>query len=78
MPHGRSELEKVARAGTGEFVIVKVDTEALPDVGERFRIRSIPTMAIFRDGREVTRTAGARPAADILTLVRQALLQRAS
>jgi thioredoxin 2 len=72
------ELEKVARAGTGEFVIVKVDTEALPDVGERFRIRSIPTMAIFRDGREVTRTAGARPAADILTLVRQALLQRAS
>ena len=72
------ELEQVARTGAGEFLIVKVDTQALPDVGERFRIRSIPTMAIFRDGREVTRSAGARPAADILALVRQALLQRAS
>jgi thioredoxin 2 len=72
------ELEQVARTGAGEFLIVKVDTQALPDIGERFRIRSIPTMAIFRDGREVTRSAGARPAADILALVRQALLQRAS
>jgi hypothetical protein len=35
-------------------------------------------MAVFRDGREVTRTAGARPAADIQAFVRQALLQRAS
>ena len=72
------ELEKVARTGAGEFLLVKVNTDAVPELGERFRIRSIPTMAIFRDGREVTRTAGARPAADILALVRQALLQRAS
>jgi thioredoxin 2 len=72
------ELEKVARTAAGEFLVVKVNTEALPDVGDQFRIRSIPTMAIFREGREVTRSAGARPAADILALVRQALLQRAS
>jgi thioredoxin 2 len=72
------ELEKVARAAAGEYLVVKVDTEALPEVGERFGIRSIPTMAVFRDGREVTRTAGARPAADIDAFVRQALLQRAS
>jgi thioredoxin 2 len=68
----------VARTAAGEFIVVKVDTEALPELGDRFAIRSIPTMAIFRDGREVTRSAGARPAADILALVRQALLQRAS
>jgi thioredoxin 2 len=72
------ELEKVAQAAAGEFLVVKVNTESLPDVGERFKIRSIPTMAIFRHGREITRSAGARPAGDILTLVRQALLQRAS
>jgi thioredoxin 2 len=72
------ELEKVARTAAGEFLVVKVNTEALPDVGEHYRIRSIPTMAVFRKGREVTRSAGARPAADILALVRQALLQRAS
>jgi thioredoxin 2 len=68
------ELEKVARTAAGEFLVVKVNTEALPEVGDQFRIRSIPTMAVFRDGREVTRSAGARPAADILALVRQALV----
>jgi thioredoxin 2 len=68
------ELEKVARAAAGEFLVVKVNTETLPDVGSRFDIRSIPTMAVFMSGREVTRTAGARPAADIQAFVRQALI----
>lgn len=72
------ELERVARMSAGEFIVVKVDTESLPDIGARFDIRSIPTMAVFRDGREVTRTAGARPADEIQAFVRQALLQRAS
>ncbi len=72
------ELEKVARGAAGELVIAKVNTDALPDVGERFRIRSIPTMAVFRGGQEITRAAGARPAAEILAFVREALLQRAS
>ena len=72
------ELEKVARTAAGEFIVVKVNTDALPELGERFRIRSIPTMAVFRDGAELTRAAGARPAADIQGFVRQALLQRAS
>ena len=68
------ELEKVARASAGEILVVKVDTEALPDVGARFAVRSIPTMAVYRDGRELTRTAGARPAAEIQAFVHQALL----
>jgi thioredoxin 2 len=72
------ELEKVAKNAAGEFLIVKVNTEAIPQLGDQFGIRSIPTMAVFRNGREVTRTSGARPAADIQAFVRQALLQRAS
>lgn len=68
----------MAQTAAGEFVVVKVNTEALPELGEQFGIRSIPTMAVFSGGREVARTAGARPAADILGFVRQALLQRAS
>ena len=72
------ELEKVARDSAGTLLVVKVNTEALPAIGDRFNIRSIPTMAVFKDGREITRTAGARPAADIHAFVRQALLQRAS
>jgi thioredoxin 2 len=67
------ELEKVARTAAGEFLVVKVDTEALPELGQRYRIASIPTMAVFSGGRELQRTSGARPAPDILAFVRGAL-----
>lgn len=59
------ELAKVAARGAGRLVVVKVNTDELADLGERFHIRSIPTMAVFSGGRELARTSGARPAADI-------------
>ena len=37
----------------------KLDTEQAQGVAARFGIRSIPTMILFRGGREVARTAGA-------------------
>ena len=67
------ELQKVAASNAGRYMVVKVNTDALPELGERYRIRSIPTMAVFADGREVARTSGARPAADIEAFVRQSL-----
>jgi thioredoxin 2 len=67
------ELEKVAAANAGRFLIAKVDTEALPDLGQRYQIRSIPTMAVFGKGVEIARTLGARPAAQIEGFVQQAL-----
>jgi len=66
------ELIKVAASNAGRYAVVKVNTDALPELGERFRIRSIPTMAVFAAGAEVARTAGARPAAEIEAFVRQA------
>ncbi|MBP9061725.1 MAG: thioredoxin TrxC [Rhodoferax sp.] len=46
--------------------LVKVDTEAVPGLGGRFNIRSIPTLALFSNGKEVARQAGAMGAADIV------------
>jgi thioredoxin 2 len=66
------ELAKVAARTAGRFLVVKVNTDALPDLGERFTIRSIPTMAVFAGGREVSRTTGARPAADIEAFIEKA------
>jgi thioredoxin 2 len=65
------ELQKVATRQAGKYLVVKVNTDVLADLGERFGIRSIPTMAVFAGGREVARTAGARPAADIEAFVEQ-------
>ncbi len=50
--------------------VAKVDTEAVPNLGARFNIRSIPTLALFRGGREVARQAGAIGAADIVRWVK--------
>lgn len=59
------ELEKVASRAAGRFLVVKVNTDVLDDLGARYAIRSIPTMAVFANGREIERTSGARPAPDI-------------
>lgn len=67
------ELLKVAQNQSGKWVVVKVNTDAVPELGERYSIRSIPTMAVFTGGREIARTAGARPAADIEAFVRNAV-----
>jgi thioredoxin 2 len=67
------EMDKVAAGNAGRLLVVKVNTDVDPAVGAEHRVQSIPTMAVFRGGREVARTSGARPAAAIEGFVRQAL-----
>ena len=70
------ELAKVAAKHAGEYLVLKVNTDAIPELGERFTIRSIPTMAVFAGGQESGRTAGARPAADIEAFIASTLAAR--
>jgi len=67
------EIAKVAERNAGKLLVVKVNTDVDPALGATRRISSIPTMAVFQDGREVARESGARPAAAIEGFVRQAL-----
>jgi thioredoxin 2 len=53
--------------------LLKVNTEAEQQLGARFNIRSIPTLALFRNGREIARQAGAMGAADIVRWARSHL-----
>jgi thioredoxin 2 len=66
------ELEKVAARNAGRLIVAKVNTDVLTELGQRYGIRSIPTMAVFAEGRELARTSGARPAADIEDFVAHA------
>ncbi len=52
--------------------LVKVSTEEAPALAQELAIRSIPTLALFRGGAEVARTAGAMPAGRIVAWARQA------
>jgi thioredoxin 2 len=66
------ELERVAAANAGRLIVVKVNTDQVSELGDRFGIRSIPTMAVFQRGKEVARTTGAMPADQIEAFVRNA------
>jgi thioredoxin 2 len=59
------EVEKLAASRAGAAIVVKVDTEAQPELSARFGIRSIPTLVMFRGGQEQKRLSGAMPAAAI-------------
>ena len=67
------ELEQVATRQAGRLLVVKVDTEAVPDLAERLMIQSIPTLAVYRGGSMVTRQAGAMMAPDIEAFVHRSL-----
>ena len=46
--------------------LAKVDTEAEQGIAGRYNIRSIPTMILFRDGKEIARQSGAMDTAAIV------------
>jgi len=67
------EIEKVAASASGEFVVAKLNTDEVSDVAMQYQVASLPTLAVFHEGRQIRRMAGARPAAGILDFVRQSI-----
>jgi putative thioredoxin len=58
-------LEQVASETAGKVKVVKVDTEANPELAQQFRIRGIPAVKLFRNGRVVDEFVGAQPLAGV-------------
>ncbi len=50
--------------------LAKLNTEEAQEIGARFNIRSIPTLALFKGGREIARQAGAMDAGNIVRWAR--------
>jgi thioredoxin 2 len=71
------ELVRIASANAGQFLVVKTNTQDHPSLASAFQVMSIPSLAIFHQGRIVARTEGARPAADIQRFLDQSLASAA-
>ncbi|MFC5525088.1 thioredoxin TrxC [Rhodanobacter ginsengisoli] len=69
-------FNEAARRLEPRLRLAKVDTEAQPQLAQRFGIRSIPTLLVLRQGREIARQAGALNAAQLQQFVDGALAQR--
>lgn len=62
-------LDDLAHRRAGSALVAKLDTDANPRISERFGIRGIPTLIVFRDGAESGRLTGAVPADRIEALL---------
>lgn len=60
-----------AIAHANQVLFVKVDTESEKMLGAQFNIRSIPTLAGFKNGKEVHRVSGALPPAQLEQFINQ-------
>src|SRR5512138_262449 len=64
-------VEQLARDYAGELKVAKVDTDENAEVASRYRVRSIPTLMLFRDGVPVATKVGALGRAELQAFVDQ-------
>lgn len=67
------EFQEASRQWAGKVAFAKLNTEEAQQAAGQYGIRSIPTLILFRNGREVARQSGAMPAAQISAWLNQQL-----
>ncbi|MBZ5640171.1 MAG: thioredoxin [Acidobacteriia bacterium] len=68
-----SSLEQLASEMAGRAVVAKVNVDESGDLSNRFGIRSIPTLMVFKGGRVVDQMIGAAPKEQIRRLIERHL-----
>ena len=59
-------LDDIARNYPGRIKVVKINSDENPTLSTQYGIQGIPTLILFRDGKEVNRLVGAAPKEHIL------------
>jgi len=52
-------LDQLAQQRASRLQVAKLNTDEQSDIAGQFNIRSIPTLILFREGREIARQSGA-------------------
>ncbi|AEE96136.1 thioredoxin [Mahella australiensis] len=66
-------IDELAADYAGKIKVGKVNVDEQRSIAERYRIMSIPTIYLFKDGQPVDKIIGARPKADFERFIQQAL-----
>lgn len=59
------EVDAVAREMAGRAIVLKVDTEAHPELAAQFRVQNIPNFVVLRNGKVVMQRAGVAPRSEM-------------
>ena len=65
-------VEEISRGEAGRARVVKVNVDEQPELAERFRIASIPTLLVFSNGQVRERFVGVQSAATLRAALRAA------
>ncbi|ALF54029.1 thioredoxin [Nostoc piscinale CENA21] len=68
-------VDEVASEYEGQVKVVKVNTDQNPTVASHYGIRTIPTLMIFKDGRQVDTVVGAVPKSTLTKTLAQHIPQ---
>ena len=71
-------LEELAVEMAGRARIAKLNVDENPMTAGRFNVRSIPTLIVFKGGREVDRIVGVQPKPELARRLEKAIAQGAS
>ena len=61
-------LDEIAQERS-DIKVCKVNVDEQPELARQFGIMSIPTLIVFKDGKVVNQTVGARPKGQILAML---------
>jgi thioredoxin 2 len=66
-------IDQLATELAGRVRVVKLNVDDNPQTAARFNLRSIPTLLVLKDGREIDRLVGVQPKQEIARRLEQAL-----
>lgn len=62
-------VEEIAEENP-QYLIGKINVEKEPELARKFRVLSIPTLAVIKDGNVISQSAGAKPKTEILEMLK--------
>ena len=65
-------LEEAEKELEGKVTVCKLDVDACPIAASKFSVMTIPTLVLFKDGKEVRREIGLMPKQKIIELTHRA------
>ena len=62
-------IDEIAAETAGKVKVGKVNVDEEPELAQKFRVMTIPTLIVFKDGKEAHTSIGVSPKAEILKML---------